>query len=116
MRYLLDTNVLSEPARPAPDPRVVEWLRDRSPLDLAISVLVLGEVANGVALMPPGHRKEVLTEWLEWDLRPRFQGRVLAVDEAVALAWAAWPLREGASAESCPWWTGSCWPPRRQIT
>ncbi len=87
MRYLLDTNVLSEPARPAPHPRVVEWLRDHTPLDLAISVLVLGEIANGVALMAPGRRKEVLTEWLEQDLGPRFRGRVLAVDDAVALAW-----------------------------
>ena len=87
MRYLLDTNVLSEPARPAPDQRVVEWLRHRSPLDLAISVLVLGEIANGVALMARGRRKEVLAEWLDQDLRTRFRGRVLAVDEAVALAW-----------------------------
>jgi predicted nucleic acid-binding protein len=87
VRYLLDTNVLSEAARPAPDQRVVEWLRHHSVLDFAISGLVLGEIANGVALMAPGRRKEVLAEWLEQELRPRFRGRVLAVDEAVALAW-----------------------------
>ncbi len=87
MRYLLDTNVLCEPARPVPDQRVVEWLRDRNPLDLGISVLVLGEIANGVARMPTGRRKEALAEWLAQDLRPRFRGRVLAVDEAVTLAW-----------------------------
>jgi len=66
---------------------VLKWLRHHSSLDLAISVLVLGEIANGVALMAPGRRKELLAEWLEQDLRPRFRGRVLAVDETVALAW-----------------------------
>lgn len=87
MRYLLDTNVLSEPARPVPDQRVLEWLRNRSPLDLAISVLVLGEIANGVGRMPSGRHKDALSEWLEQELRPRFRDRALPVDEGVALAW-----------------------------
>jgi hypothetical protein len=86
-RYLLDTNVLSEPARPDPDRSVVEWLRDRGPSELAISVLVLGEIAKGVALMQPGKRKEALRSWLAHDLTERFRGRLLPVDDRVAVEW-----------------------------
>ncbi|MDT8369765.1 MAG: type II toxin-antitoxin system VapC family toxin [Longimicrobiales bacterium] len=86
-RYLLDTNILSEPARPAPAKRVVEWLRSRGSSELAISVLVLGEIAKGVAMMEPGRRKDALTYWLEHDLPERFRGRLLPVDDRVAFEW-----------------------------
>lgn len=87
MRFLLDTNVLSEPARPQPAPRVVEWMRAQSPLDLAISVLTLGEIAKGVTLLPAGRRREALEGWLASDLPRHFAGRILAADAEVALAW-----------------------------
>lgn len=87
MSYLLDTMVLSEPARPAPDPDVVTWLRAQSPLDLSISVLTLGELAKGVALLARGRRRTALEEWLRTDLPRQFTGRVLSVDEDVANEW-----------------------------
>jgi predicted nucleic acid-binding protein len=87
VRYLLDTNVLSEPAKPRPDPGVVGWLEGRSPLDLAISVLTLGEIEKGIRLLPPGSRRERLADWLAADLPRQFLGRVLPIDERVALAW-----------------------------
>lgn len=87
MRFLLDTNVLSEPARPRPDPRVVKWLRAQSPLDLAISVLALGEIAKDVSLLPAGTRREALAAWLASDLPRRFSGRLLPVDARVSLRW-----------------------------
>lgn len=87
MRFLLDTNVLSEAARPEPDTRVVEWLRAQSALGLAISVLTLGEIGKGVALLPGGVKRERLAKWLAEELPRQFSGRVLAVDEAVARGW-----------------------------
>jgi len=87
MRYLLDTNVLSEPARPSPSPSVVAWLEERSALDLAISVLTLGEIAKGVRLLPEGQRRDRLSDWLEVELPRQFLGRVLPVDDRVALLW-----------------------------
>jgi predicted nucleic acid-binding protein len=87
MHYLLDTNVLSEPAKPRPDPRVVRWFARQSPLDLAISVLTLGEIEKGVRLLPAGKRRDRLSGWLEADLPRRFAGRLLAVDERVSRAW-----------------------------
>lgn len=87
MRFLLDTNVLSEPARPDPDPRVVAWLDAQSVIDLAISTLTLGEIAKGIELLPSGGRRERLATWLATELPGQFTGRLLAVDERVALAW-----------------------------
>lgn len=87
MRVLLDTNVLSEVTRPAPDAGVLEWLdgldEDRS----FISVVSIAEIRRGVALMDEGRKREALAEWLARDLPQRFEQRVLPVDEPVALAW-----------------------------
>ena len=87
MRLLLDTNVLSEVTRPAPDVRVLEWL-DRLDEDRSfISVVSIAEIRRGVALMDEGRKREALAEWLARDLPQRFEQRVLPVDEPVALAW-----------------------------
>ena len=98
MRYLLDTNVLTEGAKPAPDPTVVAWLRGRPTLDLAISVLTLGEIAKGVALVSTGKRRTALERWVATELPRQFLDRVLPVDADVSLAWgrmAAAGRREG---------------------
>jgi toxin FitB len=87
VRLLLDTNVLSEVRRPAPDIRVLEWLdgldEDRS----FISVVSIAEIRRGVALMDEGRKREALAEWLARDLPLRFERRILPVDGSVALAW-----------------------------
>jgi predicted nucleic acid-binding protein len=87
MRYLLDTVVVSEAARPAPDPGLLDWLAERSALELCISALTLGEIRKGVLLLPRSRKRTRLEEWLRTSLVRQFSGRVLAVDEAVALAW-----------------------------
>lgn len=87
MRYLLDTNVLSEPARPEPDPWVLEWLEDKSQIDLVISVLTLGEIEKGIEYLPSGRKRERLRAWLDIDLPRRFRDRILPVDERVARYW-----------------------------
>jgi predicted nucleic acid-binding protein len=87
MRYLLDTNVLSEPAKPRPDRRVLAWLEAQSPLDLSLSVLTLGEIEKRVGLLPDSPKRQRLEAWLRTDLPRQFLGRLLAVDDRVALAW-----------------------------
>ena len=87
VRYLLDTNVLSEPARPSPDAGVIAWLEARTSLECAISVLTLGEIQKGVSLMPAGRRRNRLAGWLETELPRQFAGRTLTIDERVTLAW-----------------------------
>lgn len=87
MRYLLDTNVLSEPARPEPDPRVVEWLEAQAQIDLVVSVLTLGEIEQGVERLGAGRRRRRLREWLDVDLPRRFRERILPVSDRVAREW-----------------------------
>jgi predicted nucleic acid-binding protein len=87
VRYLLDTNILSERARPRPHPAVVTWMDAQSQIDLAIGVLSLGEIGKGIERLATGPRRDRLREWLEIDLPRRFRERVLSVDERVAREW-----------------------------
>ncbi len=87
MRFLLDTMVVSEPAKPKPDGGVLAWIEAQDPWDLAVSVLTLGEIQRGVERMASGRRKAELIEWLATQLPGQFAERVLPVDAAVALAW-----------------------------
>jgi predicted nucleic acid-binding protein len=87
VKFLLDTNVLSEPARPAPDANVLSWLSAQPALQLSISVLTLGEIRQGVALLARGAKRRRLERWLEEDLPRQFAERLLAIDEEVAHAW-----------------------------
>lgn len=86
MRYLLDTMVLSEPARPEPNPSVLAWFERQVPSDLAISVLTIGEIGRGVERLAEGRRRTELERWLGVALPRQFEGRVLPVDVAVAQA------------------------------
>ena len=87
MRFLLDTNVLSEPARPRASELVLDWLRSQPSLDLAISVLTLGEIRKGIARFPSGERRQRLEGWIMNDLARQFRGRVLEIDAETAGRW-----------------------------
>lgn len=85
---LLDTNVVSEPLRPAPEPKVIEWM-DAQPLEtLYLSAVTVAELRAGVALLPRGKRRTVLHDSLEKKILPLFAGRVLALDVSCSQAYA----------------------------
>lgn len=87
MSYLVDTNVLSELRRNAPDLSVVSWFRKRPPATLYLSVLTLGEIRKGIELLSDARRQLALRDWLDVDLPAFFTGRVLPIDGAVADRW-----------------------------
>jgi predicted nucleic acid-binding protein len=85
---LLDTNVVSEPLRPAPDARVIAWI-DAQPLEtLYLCAITVAELRAGVALLPAGKRRAGLQENLEKRVLPLFTGRVLSFDLACTQAYA----------------------------
>lgn len=85
---LLDTNLISEPLRAAPEPRVVAWL-DAQPLEtLFLSVVSVAELRYGVARLPNGRRRKALAERLETQVLPAFAGRILAFDLPATQAYA----------------------------
>jgi predicted nucleic acid-binding protein len=85
--WLLDTNILSELVKPRPDARVEAWTRAQSPLDLALSVLTLGELEQGIATLTSGARRTQLSQWAHFEVPRQFFGRLLPVDAAVTVAW-----------------------------
>jgi predicted nucleic acid-binding protein len=87
VNLLLDTNVLSEVQRPAPDPKVMGWLDTVDEDRVFISVASIAELRRGVALMDDGRRRAALAAWLGNDLPARFAERILPIDQAVAERW-----------------------------
>jgi len=90
MRFLLDTNILSNVTRPAPSEALLAWMADQPDDDLYISSLTLAEIRRGVLEKPAGKRKRELEAWFSGPEGPQalFAGRVLSFDEKAALAWA----------------------------
>lgn len=85
---LLDTNVISEQFRAVPDETVIDWL-NRQPLEtLYLASMTVAELRAGVALMPVGKRRTVLSDSIEHQVLPLFVGRVLSFDMACTRAYA----------------------------
>jgi toxin FitB len=87
VNFLLDTNVLSEVRRPAPDRTMLGWLDTIDEDRVFISVASIAELRRGVALMDDGRRRTALADWLANDLPARFAERVLPIDRAIAERW-----------------------------
>jgi predicted nucleic acid-binding protein len=88
LRYLLDTNVLSEVRRPRGDAGVKRWISSVPTEDLYLSVLTLGEVRRGIGLLSRRDpaQADVYEAWLITVLRD-YADRVLPVDAEAAEEW-----------------------------
>ena len=64
MTYLVDANILSEPTKPSPDPRVVDWLRTHEQ-ELAVDPIIVGELRFGILLLPRGKKRATLERWFD---------------------------------------------------
>lgn len=64
MKYLVDANVLSELAKPLPEPLVVEWLRAHES-HIAVDAVILGELRFGILILPPGKKRTALERWFD---------------------------------------------------
>jgi predicted nucleic acid-binding protein len=64
VRYLVDANVLSEPTRPAPDAKAIEWLRQNE-REIAVDPIILGELRFGILLLPRGKKRARLEQWFD---------------------------------------------------
>ena len=85
---LLDTNVISEPQRLRPDTRVLDWIDSQALETLYLSTITVAELRAGIALMPPGKRRDNLLKNLEKRLLPMFTNRVLSFDLACTKTYA----------------------------
>jgi toxin FitB len=86
MRFLLDTNVLSEPVSVRPDARVTAWMEELPPEQVVISAASFAEIWKGIVSLGHGRRRSFLTRWVA-SLPYQFAGRVLSVDAAISSEW-----------------------------
>jgi predicted nucleic acid-binding protein len=86
LKFLLDTNVLSEARRPDGNPSVRARLAGTPPEDKFVSVITIGELVSGVSRLNPGKRRRELEEWIEQAER-QFPSRLLPVTRDVAHLW-----------------------------
>lgn len=84
---ILVTNVISEPLRPAPDERVIEWIDAQALETLYLSAITVAELRFGMAALPGGKRRTRLQESLEKQILPLFTGRVLPFDLSASQAY-----------------------------
>lgn len=87
MRYILDTNVVSEFRRLRPEPKVIAWLNDVDPETVYVSVVTLGELQKGIAKLADAPRRQVLQAWLDDDLFVQFEDRIVGLDAQAMLVW-----------------------------
>lgn len=85
MKWLLDTNALSELTKPSPFPGLLEWLEANEP-ETAISAISIGEMTAGVARLPEGKKRRLLERALKF-LREDYAGKILDFTEGVAVEW-----------------------------
>jgi toxin FitB len=87
MRYLLDTNVISELIARQPKQQVLDWLDTLDPHTIYLSVITVGEIQRGIEKLPASSRKQQLEDWLHNQLLVRFAGQTLQIDVNVMLTW-----------------------------
>ncbi|MFQ5774729.1 MAG: type II toxin-antitoxin system VapC family toxin [Kiloniellaceae bacterium] len=85
--WLLDTNIVSELARPAGNARVVAWAEAQPEERFYISVLTLAEYDKGIANLPSEAPNRPRLEAAVAALEVRFAGRVLALSDHVVRRW-----------------------------
>jgi toxin FitB len=83
---ILDTNVVSEPLKPAPAQAVLDWLDRQAPETLYLSAISLAELLAGIEALPQGRRRVELEQAMTRQIMPLFEGRILSFDARAAEA------------------------------
>ena len=85
---ILDTNVVSEPLKPAPEPKVLAWLDNQVAETLYLTSVNLAELLAGIETLPVGRRRTDLHRALTEQMMPLFERRILPFDKKAAEAFA----------------------------
>jgi toxin FitB len=83
MRFLADSNVLSEQTKPHPHQKAIDWLFEND-ADVVLNPIILGELEFGILKLPTGRKRAALLKWFSesMELLP-----VLPIDAATAGEW-----------------------------
>lgn len=86
MKVLLDTCTVAEVRKPNGSPAVKSAVGEIPEGDLFLSVLTVGEIVKGVALLAAGRKKKSLASWLV-ALEAQFEDRILGIDAETGRIW-----------------------------
>ncbi len=98
---VLDTNVVSEAMKAAPNPAVLAWLDKQVAETLYLTSVTLAELLFGIGALPAGRRKDALTQMLD-GLLDLFGDRVLAFDTDAARHYAELAVTARAVGKGSP--------------
>ena len=86
MKFLLDTNVVSEAMAARPAAQVLAWLSTQPEAAIHLSAATIAEIDYGISRLPEGHKRASLQTWRD-NVVAISRRRILPVDLAVASAW-----------------------------
>jgi toxin FitB len=101
LTYLLETNVVAEVSKPAPDPRCLAWLAAKRG-KCALSAITLAEIRYGIERLPEGKRKSTIEQAYEFMLED-YGGLILDFDGPSATEWGRYAA-ELEAARGADWW------------
>ncbi len=87
MKYLLDTNIISELISKQPNENVLSFLEKKDEDSIFLSVITIGEIKSGIEKLQDHNKKTTLLIWLHDDLLKRFSGRIVDIDVEIMLEW-----------------------------
>lgn len=89
-RYLLDSNIISNAAKPEPSPLLAVWMAEQFDDELFISAWTVAEIWRGILGLPESRKRQNLTDWFSGPkgVLAAFAGRTLDFDVSAAQAWA----------------------------
>jgi predicted nucleic acid-binding protein len=90
MRFLLDTNIISNVVKPEPSEALLAWLAEQQDEDLFITSLTVAKIWRGILEKPRGKKRAALDAWFSGPEGPQalFSGRILPFDDKAGLIWA----------------------------
>ena len=83
---ILDTNVVSELMRPAPEARVLRWFGTQAAEDLHVTAVTMAEILYGIELIAAGRRRDVVRTAAEKMFGEVFGDRILTFEDRAARA------------------------------
>ena len=87
MKWLLDTNVVSESVRRHPNQQVLAWIAAQPSDALAISILTIAELQHGIAMLANETRERSFDAWMKTHVIPNFGERTLPLTIEILVCW-----------------------------
>ena len=102
MNFLLDTCVISEALAKQPNPKVLAFVDSLDPENTYLSDITIGELFKGISKLPASYRKTELQAWLQAELLPRFDGKIVSLDVETWMTWGSLMARLESSGQLIP--------------